>query len=178
MGNPAGGATVSPEYFDEAFTDREKAMLDAIERWGCYIPLVFDPDGDDPSFAYSVGFPYSVGQPEVIVFGLPNELLGSAINETLRQCRDDHLRLCEGLRIGGLLDGFDVIARRVHQSRIEREYLNSAMWHHMGRFGEPLTEVYQLVWPSSVTGLYPWEAGCHPDVISLQPALYEPRLNS
>lgn len=169
---------MSPDYFDEPFTAGEKDILAKIESCGCYIPLVFDPDGNDPSFAYSVGLPHSVGQGEVITFGLTHELLAFAINETMRQCRDEGLQLQEGLRIAGLLDGFDMIAKRVHASCIQRDYLNSAMWHHMGRYGEPLTEVYQLVWPSAATGLFPWDEGCHPDVIALQPALYQPRLNS
>ena len=169
---------MSAEYFDEAFTDYERNILDKIDEFGCFISLVFDPDGNDPNFAYSVGFPHSIKQGEVVVFGLSNKLLGSTINGTLKQCRDDGLVLADGLRISGLLDGFDVIARSVHPSNIQREYLNSAMWHHMGRYGEPLSEVYQLVWPSAATGLFPWDEGCHPDVIALQPALYATRLNS
>ena len=159
--------------FQTDFDDYERKILDTIDQSGCFITVVFDPEGEEPKFAYSVGFPHTVQQGEVIAFGLPTELLGSMINNTLRQCREDGLTLGEGTRISGLLEGFDVIARRVHSNRIEREYLNSAMWHHKGRFGEPLTEVYQLVWPSSVTGLFPWDEGVAQDVIDAQPALYE-----
>lgn len=169
---------MSTDHFDEAFSDYERRIIDKIDECGCFIPLVFDPDGLEPTFAYSVGFPHSVKQGEVIVFGLSNDLLTWMINETMRQCRDEGLVLGDGVRVTGLLSDFDVIVRSVHPSNIQTEYLNSAMWHHMGRFGEPLNEVFQLVWPSSATGLFPWDKGCHTDVIDLQPALYEPRLNS
>ncbi|MEO0464258.1 MAG: DUF4262 domain-containing protein [Pseudomonadota bacterium] len=164
---------MSADDFGEEFDEYERKVLDTIDKSGCYIPVVFDPDGEEPTFAYSVGFPHTVQQGEVIVFGLTTELLGSMINNTLRQCREDGLELAEGTKISGLLEGFDVIARGVHPSRIEREFLNSAIWHHMGRYGEPLSEVYQLVWPSSVTGLFPWEEGVAQDVIDAQPPLYE-----
>jgi len=164
---------MSGDDFDENFTDHEREILANIDAHGCHIPYVFDPDGGRPEFAYSVGFPHSTDQGEVIVFGMPLELAGFMINETLRQCRDDGLILGDGLRISGLLKGFDVIARIVRPELIEREHFNSAMWHHVGRYGTSLTVAYQLVWPSAATGLFPWDEGCHEDVIALQPALYE-----
>lgn len=164
---------MSWQELDEDFDDYERKILETIDEFGCYVTVVFDPEGEEPRFAYSVGFPHTVQQGEVIVFGLPTELLGSMINTTLRQCREDGLELHEGVRIEGLLEGFDVIARRVHPARIEREYFNSAMWHHMGRYGEPLTKVFQLVWPSAATGLFPWDKGVAQHVIDAQPALYE-----
>ena len=164
---------MNADYHDEEFTDYERNILDNIESHGCFIPFVLDPDGEQPDFAYSVGFPHTVEQGEVIIFGLPQEVAHFAINDTLRQCREDGLVLRDMARISGLLEGFSVIARAVHPAWIEREYLNSAMWHHVGRYGTPLTEVYQLVWPSALTGLFPWEPGCATDVIALQPALYE-----
>jgi hypothetical protein len=169
---------MSAEFPEEEFDEYERKILANIERTGCHVTVVFDPEGDEPGFAYSAGFPHSIGQGEVIVFGLSTDMMGFMINETLRQCRDNGLKLHDGLRLSGLLEGFDAVARRVHTSNIQREYLNSAMWHHMGRYGEPLSEVFQLVWPSSVTGLFPWDKDCHPDVSAFQPALYESRLHS
>jgi hypothetical protein len=51
------------------------------------------------------------------------------------------------------------------------------MWHHIGRYESDLKLAYQLVWPCANSGLLPWEPHCHEDVIWLQPALYETRLN-
>jgi hypothetical protein len=161
----------------QSLTEYEIKILDNVQRSGCHITSVFDPDGEDPTFTYSAGFMKTVGQPEIICFGLSTEIMGFMINETLDQCSGG-LELIEGVRIRGLLEGHDVIGKRIPQHRIEREYFNSAMWYHKHEFGTDLTEAIQLVWPGSGNGLFPWEADCSQDVIDLQPALYEPRLNS
>ena len=44
-----------------------------IERYGCHVISVFDPDGRLPSFSYSIGIQDSSGAPDVIVFGLRPE---------------------------------------------------------------------------------------------------------
>jgi hypothetical protein len=158
-------------------TEYESKILANVDAFGCHVTTVFDPDGDAPSFSYSTGFCKTVSQSEVIVFGLPHGLMHSMINSTLDQCKSG-LLLGEFTRIAGLLDGFDVIARSIPDYRIEREYLNSAMWFHQHEFDSTLDRAVQLVWPSSETGLFPWEVGCHRSVIEAQPALYEVGLNS
>lgn len=154
----------------------ERNILDHVAAFGCSVTNVFDPDGDSPSFSYSIGFTKSVDQPEVIVFGLDTTLMHRMINETLRLCQAG-LDLEEGGRIAGVLDGFDVVSRAIPTERITRGHFNSAMWYHRREFGSELTRAMQLVWPSSKTGLFPWQPDCHQSVIDAQPALYEPRLN-
>jgi Domain of unknown function (DUF4262) len=158
-------------------TDFEQKICANIAAHGCHINFIFDPEGDDLAFAYSVGFTKTVDQPEVIVFGLPMDIMKYMINETLTQCRAG-LRLNDGVRISGLLAGFDVAVRDVPPQRIEREFFNSAMWFHQKEFGDELTSAVQLVWPGSETGLFPWDKGCSEQVIAHQPALYEAKLDS
>ncbi|EIZ79776.1 hypothetical protein WSK_1666 [Novosphingobium sp. Rr 2-17] len=169
---------MSGDYFGDQLTDYERQILDNIERHGCHVTCVFDPDDNDVDFSYSAGFTYSLNQGEVIVFGLSRELMHSMVNEVMRQCRDESLVLSDGLSISGLIEGFDVIARIIPPQNIKREFFNSAMWHHLGRFGDGLSVAYQLVWPGAQQGLFPWEEGCHEDVIALQPPLYRTSLNS
>ena len=157
-------------------TDYECDLIDHVEKDGCFIPYVFDPDGIEPAFGYSVGFTRTVRQPEVIVFGLPMELVSFMINETLAQCRQG-FRLDDWAEINGLLDGHRCILRRVGPEAIEREFFNSAMWYHQHEFGLPLDSAFQIVWPGSVNKLFPWDDGCSPDVIEAQPVLYGRRLN-
>jgi hypothetical protein len=154
----------------------EQQLLDNVEQHGCQVNWVFDDKGREPDFAYSVGFRKTVGQPEVIIFGLKRKLMLSMINETLRQCREDGLQLSEGAVIADLIEGFDCIARRVHPSQIDEGYFNSSMWFHEREFGSELSEAFQLVWPGAVHGLYPWDEDCSADVIEQQPALYEPKV--
>lgn len=155
----------------------EEGILNNIRDSGCHITGVFDPDGEAPGFAYSVGFTETVGQPEVIVFGLDFQLMAAMINETLDQCRKG-LVLSDGLRIADLLDGFECIARLVPAENIVVDYLNSAMWFHKRRTGEELSKAYQIVWPGAADGLFPWDDGSAQIVIDCQPALYERELNS
>jgi Domain of unknown function (DUF4262) len=161
----------------ERLTEYEEKILSNVREYGCHVTTVFDPDGDEPNFAYSAGFTLSVCQPEVIVFGLDPILMGSMINSALDQCKLG-ANLADFARISGLLEGFDIIVRTIPEFRIEREYLNSAMWFHEREFDAKLQRVVQLVWPSSTTGLFPWEEGCDDSVIEAQPALYEIGLNS
>lgn len=160
---------------DFAFTDYERRIVAHVEEHGCHITYVFaNEDEDFVPFSYSVGFCKTVGQGEVISFGLPMEVMKFMINGVLRQCREG-LILQDGVLISGLLEGFEVVARRVLPEHIECEYFNSAMWFHRGEFGTELEAAYQLVWPGARDGLFPWEVGCAESVIQMQPPLYELR---
>lgn len=170
MGNSAGGeGSVTPEAELDEF---EQKILRNVREHGCHVNCVFDPDENRPAFAYSVGFPQTVGQPEVIVFGLSLRLMQSMINDTLQQCRDGLLLRDWGV-VDGLLEDHKCILREVRQEYIVREYLNSAMWHHRRTTGAPLGAVMQLVWPGKINGLFPWEPGCAEEVRDAQLALYE-----
>ncbi len=160
-----------------SLNEHEQKIIANVNSHGCHINFVVDPDGELPSFGYSVGFPSTVSQPEVIVFGLSSDLTFWMINETLRQCRGG-LQLLEGARIEGLLENHSCIARCVCASSIVPEHLNSAIWYHRYRTGEELSRAVQLVWPGAIDGLFPWDSGCDPSVSFWQPALYKERLDS
>ena len=151
----------------------EAGIIANIEQHGCSINVVIDPDGNDPSFAYSIGFPKSVGQPEVIVFGLSSSLMQSMINETHRQCAEGGLVMQDGAVVGELLEGFDCILRRVPQDRIEIEHFNSAMWYRRAIMGEIMDRAFQIFWPGAADGLFPWDASADPYVVGLQSELLE-----
>ena len=153
-------------------TEYEQQILENVATYGCHVTMVFDPDGDEPGFAYSAGFAETVDQPEVIVFGLPNETMHFMVNETLRQCRDG-FRLKDWVEIDGLLEGHRCIARAVNPSFIIGDYFNSAMWLRRRLTGEQMTEAMQIVWPGAVDGLFPWDSGSSDIVREYQPALYE-----
>ena len=80
-------------------SELEERILANIEDHGCQVNHVFDPDGILQGKSYSIGFPVSIGQPEVIVFGLRVEVMKFMINDLLRQCREEDLLLSEGLII-------------------------------------------------------------------------------
>ena len=158
-------------------TAYEQRILQNVREHGCHITYVFDPDSDAPSFAYSAGFPETVAQPEVIIFGLTREIMHFMINELHHQCSNG-LMLADGTELRGLLEGHRCIARAVPARAIEIEYFNSAMWLKRITSGEDMTSAIQVVWPGAVDGLFPWDDGCASDVRDLQPALYVTGLNS
>jgi hypothetical protein len=169
MGNPAGGAVVSAPELDPD----ERKVLDDIRDYGCQVEYVFDTEGNLPDFSYSIGFPVTLQQPEVIVFGLRREVMHFMVNEVCRQAKEEALEIEDGLRISGLIDGFDCIAREVTDPAAIREHFGWAIWYHRSQRGEEVRQAYQLVWPGAQQGLYPWDEGCDPFEIEMQPALYE-----
>ena len=154
-------------------SDFEARIITNVEQHGCSINVVSDPDGDAPAFAYSIGFPKSVGQPEVIVFGLSSDMMQYMINETRRQCAEEGLKLEDGTVIGGLLQGFHCILRPVPKDRIEVEYFNSAMWYRRAVMHEQMDGAFQIFWPGASDGLFPWDEGADPYVVRLQSQLLE-----
>jgi Domain of unknown function (DUF4262) len=150
---------------------QEQKVVDDIQEFGCSIMHVFDAEGELPEFSYSIGYPVSVSQPEVIVFGVKRELRHSMINELQCQCADG-LKLADGLRVSNLVEGWDCVARHVMSMEAIQEHFGWALWYHETQLGEPMREAYQIVWPGALQGLFPWQAGCDPLVIESQPALY------
>lgn len=150
----------------------EQKCIDDIAEHGCHVMKVFDNADGLPNFAYSVGLPVSVGQPEVLVYGLRLELMHSMINEIYRQCSEG-LELLDGKRVHNLIGGHDCIVRRCTDLGVIEEHLGWASWYHRSQQGKEVEEFFQIVWPGAVNGLFPWEEGASLDVIDAQPALYE-----
>ena len=154
-------------------SDIEQGMVDNIERHGCSIMSVFDPDGVEPEFSYSIGFERTLDQPEVIVFSLPKALRASMINEIRRQVVESEFKLADEAKIFGLLEGFHCIAREILDPAAIAEHFGSAIWYN-SRFGSgEIDRAFQIVWPGAHQGLFPWQEGCMQDVIDDQPALYD-----
>ena len=158
---------------ERPLSEFEQGILENIEKSGCQVNTIFDPEGVEPTFSYSIGFPETVGQPEVIIFGLRREVMHAMINVLLDKCRQG-LTLKDGLTVEGLLDGYTCITRSVLSDNIVRDYFNSAIWYEKYRTGSDMEEAYQIVWPGVQQRLFPWDKGCDQIVIDSQPALYLP----
>jgi hypothetical protein len=59
-------------------------MLENIDVHGWFALHVFDPEGLEPQFSYSVGFTQTLGTPEFVVFGLPKDLRHNILWEVFR----------------------------------------------------------------------------------------------
>ncbi len=151
----------------------EQEIVSIVHKHGCMIMNVFDPEQQEPDFSYSIGFPDTAGQPEVIVFALPKSLRVSMINEILRQMTEEGLKLEDGARISGLIEGFECVARHITSREVLNEHFGSAIWYHRSQREVEIVDAFQIVWPGARQGLFPWEDGCAREVIDDQPALYQ-----
>lgn len=181
---------MSPDDWDD-FQD-EQQILENIEEFGCHITIVAPPeegdedfiaemdqddDDEDETFAYSVGFPRTVGQPDVIVFGFSTELSAAVINGVLGMCREGFV-MEDWKEVDGLLKGHRCILREVEPEYLDPYYFNSAIWFSEHEMDTKFTRAIQIVWPGVDDGLYPWDKGCSDAVRDLQTPLYRTSLNS
>src|SRR3954468_14268354 len=109
MGNPAGGEANMMGWFGNS---EERQLLKAIDKIGFRVTAVGESREGDPAFAYSTGFPDTLGQPEVITFGLPVEGMAVMIGGLFDQCQAG-LRLADGVAVDGLLGGHACVLRAV-----------------------------------------------------------------
>lgn len=108
----------------------DKKLIANVKKCGFHSQHVFE-DADGPAFQYSIGFSDTLKSLEIIVFGLERELMHNMLWEMFRQIKAGS-SLSEGARWGGLLGG-----------------------HHRRR--DPgLLLAYQLFWPGTQQGLFPW----------------------
>jgi hypothetical protein len=138
-------------------SEYEQRIVDFVESDGCFVTGVFDPDGVTPNFAYSVGFPATLGQPDTLISGLDLELMHGLINDLHGLCRDG-LRLDDFARTDRLLASFDCVFREVSPDRLIAEYWNSAIWYQESHRRDKFRSAIQVVWPDD-GGRFPWEAG-------------------
>jgi len=152
--------------------DYEVKLLGNVEEHGWQASHVFDPEGNDPDFTYSVGFTKSLNMPEFIIFGLNRDIMHNMLWEIYRQLEAGAVPT-DGMRWEDLLEGFECVSKKADHPDLFNEYTTSAnwLWKHQERDGYP--EIYQIVWPGAQQGLFPWEKGCDPYVISQQPALWD-----
>lgn len=162
---------------EHGLDELERKIVDDVATHGCFIMSVFDPEGVEPDFSYSIGFQETLDQPEVMVFSLSKALRVSMINEIWRQASAEGLVLKDGLEIRDLLEGFVCVAKEVTERDAIVEHLGSAIWYNERHKGAVLDRAFQIVWPGAKQGLFPWEQGCDQSVIDDQPALYHSGLH-
>lgn len=151
MGNPEGGTPVSE------IDDLDTRIVDMVEKHGHFVMAVFDPDQSIPDFAYSIGFPKSLGQGEVLISGLDLDMMKTLVHDAYELCREG-FKLEDHARTSELFSSFDCVVREVAEEYLNAEFLTSAQWYSQTDSGKSVTSAYQLVWPDK-DGLFPWDEG-------------------
>lgn len=146
--------------------DLEADVRDNIDTHGWHVMIV-RADGDGPDFAYSIGMEKTLGHPEIIVFGLREELMHAMINSIGHRVRAGE-SLVPGQPIADVLDGVDCILAPVHPTRL-RDHFGYALWFYEG----PRFRALQCFWPGKLNGRFPWDDDAD-DIAQMQPDLRSP----
>ncbi|MCH9809123.1 MAG: DUF4262 domain-containing protein [Alphaproteobacteria bacterium] len=138
-----------------------------IDQFGWALMGVFDPDNEEPSFTYSTGILETLGEPEVIVFGLESDTRKWLCNEYGNRLRDGN-RFEPNRDIENLVKGYPVRLIDVDTTRPE-VFADHLCWTHW-YYGRRDFPIRQLVWPDK-EGRFPWEPDCSEATRRQQPLL-------
>lgn len=151
------------DRFDEYMEQVQEKVL----KHGWMLQGVFPRKGEPGSpFTYTVGLTPQYHHPELIVFGLPYQIVASILNDLGSRIRDG-LVLHGGDRLDDVLQKKMVVEMVTCHEQEAREHLTVA-----GRFNNGPVRALQMAWPDK-DNLLPWQEGysLHPE---LQPVLGEP----
>jgi hypothetical protein len=123
-----------------------------------------------PTWVYTVGFHGTLGQPEVVVFDLPQDAANTLLWQVFEEVRDGDLTLEDGAAWSSAAT--PCVWRKVHEGRFG-EWLTLAWGAALGSDRFRGFEAYQLVL-SDAEGKLPWEAGYDERLRPLQVALWDP----
>jgi hypothetical protein len=141
-----------------------RVVIRDVNTAGWHVARV-EPGGDHHGWAFSVGFVQTFDHPEVVVFGLPDDVQRALIDTIGR-----HLRLGHAFPDGHvektLAPPYRCVFRAVNAAWCSR-VLPAASWF----YGNRPFHALQLCWPDRAQRL-PWEAGFDPDLLTFQPLLF------
>lgn len=164
---------------DAAYDEVDQHTIDTVLQHGWQVVSVaegcecehpeHDPDdptdADDhdegPAFAYTLGLGHRVGHPELLVSGLPHELMGSALNNVARRVLAGR-RLAPGDVLEDVLAGVPVVVEAASPEALHETVTWSGWFHRRP------PEALVLVWPDR-RGVFAWQPGGEPVLDALQP---------
>jgi hypothetical protein len=147
----------------------ETVINENVSKYGWHAALI-QASENEPSFAYSIGFFKTYQQPEVIVFGLPHDLMHGMLCDYEKMLKSGSPPV-PGERISSMLEGYDCIFKLIDKSHY-RSYLGYGLWFNQG----DQFPVLQCFWPDK-QGFFPWEALCQTGIKKAQPLLFLPKPN-
>jgi hypothetical protein len=130
---------------------QEKKVLSDVAEEGVHVVHVPAP-ADGAAFSATIGLWYQFEQPEVIVFGLPEEVAEDLLN-AVTDAIDEGKRFKHGENHSDLLVGYPVRFLDVPADKVAN-YMDTAKWAYAGAE----FPVMQLVWPDK-QHRWPWQEG-------------------
>ena len=149
---------------DSGLTEHERDVLVRLEAMGWFVNKIA-ADDSGPGFAYSFGLYKTFQHPEIILFGLPVDMMHQLINDIGKQLRNGSPAYGDGNKTSDLLEGYPCEFHHVDPAWYKTT-LTWASWFYRSSDFPAL----QLFWPDKA-GLFPWEQECNERVRDLQPDL-------
>jgi hypothetical protein len=147
--------------------DDDRSILGDIQEVGWSVLYIEDEtDDDSPNFGFSVGIFHSLGHPEILLMGMPEEDTSAMINLI-----GDAIRDGQRFEAGSTFDAIPTLPLRfvtMDESHYE-DYVGYDLWFYQGR---PFP-ILQAVWPDDEKR-YPWEPGYDEALRQFQTLLGEP----
>lgn len=146
-----------------------------VKKYGFHIAY-FERTDYLPGFAYTIGL-HEKNHPELIVFGLSQELMGFILNEMGAKILNGEVFEI-GRNYDDFIEGYPIQLVKVDKDYYPN-YLGYCSWYN--GFSEEYS-TYQVIWPDK-EGKFPWEDEFNKEWIFMQPLLdrnidykfYEPK---
>ena len=135
-----------------------------VAEFGWHVLNVFETD-DTPGWAFSIGLYKTFNHPEIIVFGLNDDLMHSVINYIGEEVREGKSFREDGL-YPDLIEAYSCTFKSVNQIWYQ-PFLGYANWFYQ----DHAYPVLQCIWPDKNTR-FPWESEFNPDWVWAQPLLF------
>jgi hypothetical protein len=148
-------------------TPKKKLEAD-IAKYGWHVLKVFSDTGDAPPFAYTVGLYESFDHPEVIIFGLNNDLdfMHRILNGIGARVKKGE-SFSHGDQKKKILDGYVCPFANFPASAYD-EHLGQAIGFYDAKF-----PCVQCIWPDPRKKL-PWDVRVMPPILERQPVFVRP----
>ncbi len=140
-----------------------RQLLDDVDEYGVHIVHI-TADDKGPAYSFTVGMFENFAQPELIVFGLEEEVAHELLNAAADEADAGHQYL-DGSKLDGLLVDYPVRFVTVPKT-CYAEHLGLAVWAYEG----DSFPCVQMVWPDK-QGRWPWDAGVREGFAASQPVL-------
>lgn len=131
--------------------EERKLFKDHIDSYGSHLLYVFDPEGIESSFGYSVGIFERFNHSEIFVNGLKQEL-------TFRILQNYTIDVHNGNRFAinkwydDIIGNYACFFINVPETKYE-DFFGKALDYYCGQY----FPIYQLIFPNT-SGVYPWHA--------------------
>lgn len=144
-------------------TDDAKLLAD-VQEYGWHVVRVLEK-GDTPGWAFSIGLYKNFHHPEIVVFGLNEDLMYYLINDI-----GEEVRKGKTFQVGGLyrdlIESYACTFKPVNQVWY-RDFLGYANWFYKNQD----YPVPQCIWPDR-NSRFPWEPDFNENWMWAQPLLF------